>query len=582
MAVLLVMGIAVCWQAESQGNPRLNALGVEMHDGNMEGKEVRFGTANSVLWAAATTAASNGSVNSMHDSFTPLGGLVPLLNIQLGEVIFGGVGSGLYGMLVYVVLTVFLAGLMIGRTPEYLGKKIEAYDVKVSVLLLMVPVTVILGCAAWACVSSWGLAGLSNMGPHGLTEMLYAFSSAVGNNGSAFAGLNANGYWYDTSLGVAMLLGRFFMIVPVLALAGNFAKKKSCSCRPRQLPCFRGIVYRATRVSGADCWGLDVLPCAFVGPDCRTFSYELLHFDLLTGGPVMATKTYSVFDRDILFQAVRESFRKLNPVTLSRNPVMFVTEVGAFLTTLGIVFLPDGGSFLFGLQITVWLWFTVLFANFAEAIAEGRGKAQANALRKTRTSTMANRLLQDGLVSQQISAEHLRKGDVVVVSAGETIPADGEVVEGVASVDESAITGESAPVIREAGGDRSSVTGGTRVLSDRIIVRVTADPERKFSRSHDRTHRRSAAAKNPQRDRSDHTVVRPYHHFSGGRDDTPIFRQIFGRFLFCYCSGCVACLPDPHHDWRIAERHRHRWNRPVGNEKCPCDEWSSRRSRRRR
>jgi potassium-transporting ATPase ATP-binding subunit len=194
----------------------------------------------------------------------------------------------------------------------------------------------------------------------------------------------------------------------------------------------------------------------------------------------MATKAYSVFDRDILLQAVRESFKKLNPVTLSRNPVMFVTEVGALLTTVSTLFFQNGSSFGFGFQIMVWLWFTVLFANFAEAVAEGRGKAQANALRKTRTTTIATRLLQDGLVSQQISAEHLRKGDVVVVSAGETIPADGEVVEGVASVDESAITGESAPVIREAGGDRSSVTGGTKVLSDRIIVRVTADPGESF------------------------------------------------------------------------------------------------------
>jgi potassium-transporting ATPase ATP-binding subunit len=194
----------------------------------------------------------------------------------------------------------------------------------------------------------------------------------------------------------------------------------------------------------------------------------------------MAMKEYSVFDRDMLLQAVWESFWKLNPVTMARNPVMFVTEVGAFITTLGLLFVTGGDSFWFGLQITAWLWFTVLFANFAEAIAEGRGKAQANALRSTRTKTTATRLLQDGLVSQQISAEHLRKGDIVVVSAGETIPADGEVVEGVASVDESAITGESAPVIREAGGDRSSVTGGTRVLSDRIVVRVTANPGESF------------------------------------------------------------------------------------------------------
>jgi len=162
----------------------------------------------------------------MHDSYTPLGGLVPLVNIQLGEVIFGGVGSGLYGMLVFAILTVFLAGLMIGRTPEYLGKKIDAYDVKMSVLFVMAPVFGILGFTAWASVSEWGLAALNNGGPHGLTEMLYAFSSALGNNGSAFAGLNANGYWYDTLLGIGMLVGRFFMIVPVLALAGSLARKK--------------------------------------------------------------------------------------------------------------------------------------------------------------------------------------------------------------------------------------------------------------------------------------------------------------------------------------------------------------------
>ncbi len=194
----------------------------------------------------------------------------------------------------------------------------------------------------------------------------------------------------------------------------------------------------------------------------------------------MAMKVYSLFEGDILLQAVWESFKKLNPVTMSKNPVMFVTEVGALLTTVATLFFPSGGYFWFGLQIVVWLWFTVLFANFAEAIAEGRGKAQANALRKTRTTTIATRLLQDGLVTQQISAEHLCTDDIVVVCAGDTIPADGEVVEGVASVDESAITGESAPVIREAGGDRSSVTGGTRVLSDRIVVRVTANPGESF------------------------------------------------------------------------------------------------------
>ena len=178
MAVLFLAGVLVCWWAEAAGNPRLHALGVDAAGGNMEGKEVRFGIFNSALFATITTDASCGAVNSMHDSFTPLGGLVPLFNIQLGEVVFGGVGAGLYGMLVFVVLAVFLAGLMVGRTPEYLGKKIEAYDVKVSVLVVMLLIFSILGFTAWAVVSDWGLAGLNNTGPHGFSEMLYAFSSA--------------------------------------------------------------------------------------------------------------------------------------------------------------------------------------------------------------------------------------------------------------------------------------------------------------------------------------------------------------------------------------------------------------------
>jgi K+-transporting ATPase ATPase A chain len=226
MAVLFLAAVLVCWWAEGAGNPRLHALGVDPAYGNMEGKEVRFGVFGSALFATVTTDASCGAVNAMHDSFTPLGGLVPLINMQLGEVVFGGVGAGLYGMLVFVVLTVFLAGLMVGRTPEYLGKKIEAYDVKVSAIAVLLLIFDIMGFTAWAAVSQWGLAGLNNAGPHGFTEILYAFSSAAGNNGSAFAGLNANTCWYNTTLAIAMMIGRFFFIVPVLALAGNLAKKK--------------------------------------------------------------------------------------------------------------------------------------------------------------------------------------------------------------------------------------------------------------------------------------------------------------------------------------------------------------------
>jgi K+-transporting ATPase ATPase A chain len=230
MAALFVAGALVAWKFEADGNPIHQHLGVAAADGNMEGKEVRFGIFNSALFATITTDASCGAVNAMHDSFTPLGGLVPLFNIETGEVIFGGVGAGLYGMLVFVVLAVFIAGLMVGRTPEYLGKKIEAYDVKLVMLVLIVLAATILGGTAWAAVSKWGQAGLNNAGPHGFSEMLYLYSSSVGNNGSAFAGLTgnpSNGDWhYNVTGGLAMLIGRFLMIVPILALAGNLAAKK--------------------------------------------------------------------------------------------------------------------------------------------------------------------------------------------------------------------------------------------------------------------------------------------------------------------------------------------------------------------
>jgi K+-transporting ATPase ATPase A chain len=230
MFVLFLAGVLVAWWAEAAGNPIHQHLGVAAADGNMEGKEVRFGIFNSALFATITTDASCGAVNAMHDSFTPLGGLVPLFNIETGEVIFGGVGAGLYGMLIFVVLAVFIAGLMVGRTPEYLGKKIEAYDVKLVMLVLMVLATTILGFTAWAAVTPWGQAGLNNSGPHGFSEMLYAYSSCVGNNGSAFAGLTGNPAdgdpHYNITLALAMLIGRFLMIVPILALAGNLAGKK--------------------------------------------------------------------------------------------------------------------------------------------------------------------------------------------------------------------------------------------------------------------------------------------------------------------------------------------------------------------
>lgn len=226
MAVLFLTGVSVAYYAEAAGTPVARGLAIDQAAGNMEGKEVRFGVANSALFATITTDASCGAVIAMHDSFTPLGGLVPLVNIQLGEVIFGGVGAGLYGMLVFALLAVFIAGLMVGRTPEYLGKKIEAREVKFATFYVLIFPLIILGFSAWSAVVPYATSSLNNSGPHGLSEILYAYTSGAGNNGSAFAGLNANTPWWNTSLGLTMLAGRFLMIVPALAIAGSLVGKK--------------------------------------------------------------------------------------------------------------------------------------------------------------------------------------------------------------------------------------------------------------------------------------------------------------------------------------------------------------------
>lgn len=232
MALLFLVGASAAYWSESQVNPATKGIQVSQSSGNMEGKETRFGITGSSLFATVTTDASCGAVNSMHDSFNPVGGLVPMLNIQLGEVIFGGVGAGLYGMLMFVVLTVFIAGLMVGRTPEYLGKKIEAAEMKFVMLYVLIFPIIILGFTAWGAVAPYGVSSLNNSGPHGLSEILYAFTSAAGNNGSAFAGLNANTDWYNITLGLSMLFGRFFMIIPVLAIAGSMAAKKTVPAGP--------------------------------------------------------------------------------------------------------------------------------------------------------------------------------------------------------------------------------------------------------------------------------------------------------------------------------------------------------------
>ncbi|MGB6678573.1 MAG: potassium-transporting ATPase subunit KdpA [Terriglobales bacterium] len=270
MAFLFLCGVTTAYWAEARGNPLLKGADQQVSatqpGGNMEGKEVRFGIADSALFATVTTDASCGAINGWHDSYTPLGGMVPLANIMLSETVFGGVGAGLYGILIYVVLAVFIAGLMVGRTPEYLGKKIEAYDVKMAMLVTLVFPLVILVLAAISSVQGFGTSSISNPGPHGLTQILYAFTSMAGNNGSAFGGLNGNTLWYNTSGAMTMLIGRFFMIIPMLAIAGNLAKKKyvppSLGTFPVTTPLFSVLLVGVILIVGA----LTFFPALSLGP----------------------------------------------------------------------------------------------------------------------------------------------------------------------------------------------------------------------------------------------------------------------------------------------------------------------------
>ncbi len=270
MALLFLVGVTVAYWAESRGNPLLQGVDAQASalqaGGNMEGKDVRFGITCSTLFATVTTAASCGAVNSMHDSYTPLGGLVPLVNIMLGEVIFGGVGAGLYGVLIFIVLSVFIAGLMVGRTPEYLGKKIEAFDVQMAMLAALVLPFIVLTLTAVSVLINAGLSGIANPGPHGLSEVLYAFTSGAGNNGSAFAGISANTPWYNTTIGLAMWIGRFAIIVPALALAGNLSRKKiappSLGTFPVTTPLFTVLLCSVIVIVGA----LTFFPVLSLGP----------------------------------------------------------------------------------------------------------------------------------------------------------------------------------------------------------------------------------------------------------------------------------------------------------------------------
>ena len=442
MGVLFLTGVTAAYWAESAGNPAFAALGVDsapsalQAGGNMEGKEVRFGIANSALFATVTTDASCGAVNSMHDSFTPLGGLVPLFNIQLGEIIFGGVGSGLYGMLLFAILAVFIAGLMVGRTPEYLGKKIEAKEVKMAMLAILILPLSILGFSALATVLPAGLAGPANQGPHGFSEILYAYTSGTGNNGSAFAGISANTLFFNTTIAFAMFMGRFLMIVPTMAIAGGARRQEDHSGVRRHVSDPQRPVRRPGRRRDRDRRRAHLFSGARFGPRRRA-PLDGGRNTLLIQGEIPMELSHerkrlpvtTMTDPKIMGPAVIDAFKKLHPRAMVRNPVMFAVEAVATLTTLLLVrdLVTGGGGLGFAFQINLWLWFTVLFANFAEAVAEGRGKAQAATLRKAKSESVAKRLVNANAKDwKSVPGSELRQGDLVLVEAGDLIPSDGE------------------------------------------------------------------------------------------------------------------------------------------------------------
>ena len=335
MATLFLAGVAICYWAEAAGNTNLTALGLD--PANMEGKEVRFGVPLSALFAVITTAASCGAVNAMHDSFTPLGGMIPLINMELGEIVIGGVGAGLYGMLIFVVITVFVAGLMVGRTPEYVGKKIEAKEVKMAMLAILVLPLMYLGWTAVATVLPSAVASIANPGPHGFSEILYLFTSSTANNGSAFGGITGNTPFYNMTGAVSMFVGRFFMIVPAMAIAGSLAAKKRLSASSGTFPTHRRPVRWVARRRDPDRRRSHLLPGACARSDRRAARHGRGSVVLTAPNGVAAMESSqmrkrmpvaSLTDTNIVIPAIGSALAKLDPRVMMRNPVMFVVEIG--------------------------------------------------------------------------------------------------------------------------------------------------------------------------------------------------------------------------------------------------------------
>ena len=501
---------------EYVGNPLFPTTVDQAGLGNMEGKEVRFGAAVGGLFMAVTTGTSTGAINSWHDSCQPIAGLVPLFNMELGEITPGGIGAGMYGMLIIgAILAVFIAGLMVGRTPEYLGKKVEAFEIKMAMLVAARPRRE---------HPRLHRARLRPAGGHGRAAQRRARTASArsstpsrarpGNNGSAFAGLTGNTPFYNITGGLAMLIGRYGMIVPILALAGSMAAKRRVAPSLGHVPDHGRAVdrpadrrrdhrRRADVLPGARRWARSSSSCSRTPERSSDEPARLMSVDLGRG-----TRR---FQRFVTLRR-REAGRR-RAAAAARRPRPRPAPVGAPARLPqarsaaadqepGHVRRRDHGGARHAhlarrrrpassrdrrrrhsassSRSAIWLWFTVLFATYAEAVAEARGRAQAATLRKTRSETTAHRRQADGTL-EDVGSSELRKGDIIVVEEGETIPGDGDVIEGVGFVNEAAITGESAPVLKEPGTDiRSSVTGGTTLVSDRLVVRVTADPGETF------------------------------------------------------------------------------------------------------
>ena len=523
---------AAAWQVPSASAPngRLDvaapavaALPVDQHLGNLEGKELRFGTSAGAAFAAITTDVTCGAINAEMDSLNPLAGISPMIGMWL-NCVFGGKGVGMINLLLFLIVGVFLAGQMVGRTPEYLGRKVGAREMKLAMIALLVHPILILGPSGLFAATGWGTAAEANPGAHGFSEIVYQYSSASANNGSAMDGLgvtyglNANpkpspeAVPWDIGTGLVMLFSRYLPIIAPIAMAWSLGRKKVA-------PVTLGTMSDDTLTFGFLLFGTIAVVGALLLPagrgawaDRRAPRADPVRRRLTVKGPfasrphpsrssipmntavdqappeVPPRSTFSgaatCSRPTIVTTALKQSVVMLRPDVQWKNPVMFVVEIGAVLTLFYVVqaafgFSSSAVSLGYFVALDIWLWLTVLFANFATAIAEERGKAQAETLRKTRVATPAYRLRADG-TTEAVSSVALKVGDVVVVEARQVIPGDGDVIEGGAVVNEAAITGESAPVIREAGGDRSGVTGGTTVLSDRIVVRISAGAGKSF------------------------------------------------------------------------------------------------------